>query len=116
MGVRQNIDEITRRITLDEATDKEVDVLVLQILSSMYNESQRDREALTRHYEEQKILLTEIKKAIEHKEKQITENTRRIGKLEGTTLYHSWVLGIVGFFTTVIGSWAVPRILEYVFS
>jgi len=109
MKTEEKLNKVAQDLYHEDKSEKEVLVIVTQILSSMYNEQQRDREELSHHYQEQKELLEQIRDELKSNNKAIANHENRISRLE-------WVMGSA---ITVVGistAWAVPEVLGNVFS
>ena len=105
MNTEQVINSITSKIVMNEVTDREVDIAILQILSSMYNEKQRDRDHLRR-----------IEEKIEGRNKEHDERYEKIEKLEKKVDYIMYIVGLLTVVTSIVAGWAIPRILDSIFN
>lgn len=108
MQTEEKLNKIAQDLYHEDKSEKDVLVIVTQILSSMYNEQQRDREEVNHHYQEQKELLEQIRDELKANNKAIANHENRISRLE-------WAMGIA---ITVVGistAWAVPEVLSVLF-
>ncbi len=115
MNTEQVINSITSKIVMNEVTDREVDIAILQILSSMYNEKQRDREHLKRIEDTTKESLARIEDKIEGRNEEHDERYKKIDKLEKKVDYIMYIVGLLTVVTSIVAGWAIPRILDTIF-
>jgi len=115
MSMQSDMIDMARRIAMDEVTQKEVDVAIIQILSSMYNEKQRDREHLSRIEKSTQESLTRIEEKIEWRNKEHDERYEKIEKLEKKVDYIMYIVGLLTVLTSIVAGWAIPRILDSIF-
>ena len=87
---------------MGEAEPHEVDIVLVQLLSSSYNESKY-------RHDETMRMLSEIHGLIE-------SQTERIIALEKEVTIMKPVVAIITLITTIVGAWAIPRILESILS
>jgi hypothetical protein len=108
MKTSEELKTMARRISLDEVTRKEVDIAIIQLLTSMYNENQRDREHLNRI--EEKIDAYNKTDCAEHI-KMESQLTNLIDKVD----YHDFIIkGLMGF-ASIASGYAIIRILTHLF-
>jgi predicted nucleic acid-binding Zn-ribbon protein len=116
MSMQSEMIDMARRIAMDEVTQKEVDVAIIQILSSMYNEKQRDREHLARIEKSTQESLTRIEEKIEGRNEEHDERYKKIDKLEKKVDYIMYIVGLLTVVTSIVAGWAIPRILDTIFN
>jgi hypothetical protein len=108
MKTDEKIRDMTTKLATSRATSKEVGIATLQILSSMYNEAQRDREHLNR-IEEKIDAHNKIDRA-EH-----IQFGKKLDEIVDKVDYHDFVLRAIVSVLAIVTSFGVYRILSYLF-
>jgi len=116
MKTSEELKSMAMRISLDEVTKKEVDVAIIQLLTSMYNESQRDREHLSRIEKSTQESLARIEEKIEGRNEEHDERYKKIDKLEKKVDYIMYIAGLLTVVTSIVAGWAIQRILDSIFN
>ena len=108
-NITEQINDIEKNVARGDMSPEEIQVYQFHILRSIHQEIESQDHHSQKRDEKISETLNDILEIIKPRED-------RIKSIEKTVQYHTYVIALIVFLTAPIALWAIPKILDQIFS